>query len=115
MRKKTELYSTQQDELIEKIIDILDLDEENSITLYELDNDKEKINKIMELIPELRLYFTFGQIIGLFKPSVSQRPYLSIIRCITKKLYIMERSDYRIGGGRKGLRTIKYIFKMKTT
>ena len=57
MRKKTELYATQQDEMIEKIIDILDLDEENSITLYELDNDKAKTDKLLALIPELRLSF----------------------------------------------------------
>jgi hypothetical protein len=115
MRKKAELYPTQQDDLIEKIIDILDLDEENSITLYELDNDKVKIDKIMGLIPDLRLFFTFGHIRGVFDPYNLKRPHLSIIRCITNKLYIMESSDYRIGGGRKGIRTIKYIFKKKIT
>lgn len=114
MRKKTELYAKQQDEMIEKIIDILDLDEDKSITLYELDNDKVKTDKLLALIPELRLYFTFGHIIGVFEPEKTARPYLSIVRCITKKLYTMERSDYRIGGGRKGIRTIRYVFKKRT-
>ena len=35
----------EQEEMCEKIIGILDLPETNTITLYELDNDKEKQKK----------------------------------------------------------------------
>ena len=105
MRKKTELYSSQQDELINKIIDILELDVDNSFTLLELDNDNVKINKIMALIPDLRLYFTFGHIKGLFEPDKTVRPYLSIIKCVTKKLYTIERSDCYFAGRR----TVRYV------
>lgn len=44
MRLKEELYKKEQDEILQKIINIIDLDKENSITLYELDNNTE--NKI---------------------------------------------------------------------
>ena len=105
MRKKTELYASQQDDLIKKIISILDLDVDNSFTLYELDNDKTKINRIMGLIPDLRLYFTFGHIKGLFEPDKTVRPYLSIIKCVTKKLYTIERSNCWFAG--RG--TVRYV------
>ena len=39
MRLKTELYKEEQDEIINKIIEILELDTNNSIVLYDLDND----------------------------------------------------------------------------
>jgi hypothetical protein len=40
MRLKSELYKKEQTEIINNIIEILDLDNENSTTLYELDNNK---------------------------------------------------------------------------
>lgn len=109
MRKKTDLYPSQQDELINKIITILDLDVDNSFTLYELDNDDIKKNRIMALIPDLRLYFTFGHIKGLFEPDKTVRPYLSIIKGVTKKLYTIERSDCWFAG--RG--TVRYVLIQK--
>ena len=51
MRLKSELYKEQQNELSKKIIDILELDEDGCIILYNLDNDKAKIGKIMYTNP----------------------------------------------------------------
>ena len=59
MKLKSILYKKEQDEIINKIIDILVLDNNNSIILYELDNDKIKQDKILELIPDIRKYFSF--------------------------------------------------------
>tara|TARA_B110000285_G_scaffold221980_1_gene275601 strand:- start:1669 stop:1803 length:135 start_codon:yes stop_codon:yes gene_type:complete len=44
MRLKSELYKKEQNEILEKIIIIMNLDDENSITLHELDINKEKEN-----------------------------------------------------------------------
>ena len=52
MKLKSILYQKEQDELINKIINILSLDSENSIILYNLDNDKEKQDIILALIPD---------------------------------------------------------------
>ena len=41
MRLKSELYKKEQDYITDKIISILDLDNKNTYTLYELDNNKE--------------------------------------------------------------------------
>ena len=57
MKLKSILYKKEQDELVDKIINILELDNENSIILYNLDNDKTKQDKILELISEIRKYY----------------------------------------------------------
>ena len=114
MRLKSELYKKEQGEIVDKIIDILELDDENSIILYNLDNDKEKQNKILALIPEIRKYYSFTTIIGASEPDKAKRPYLSIIRQLTKRKYTMSSYDYRITQeGKKVIRTQKYIFTEK--
>ena len=50
MKLKSILYKKEQDDLVDKIINILELDNENSIILYNLDNDKTKQDKILKLI-----------------------------------------------------------------
>ena len=45
MRLKSELYKTEQNEIIDKIIGILDLGNKNTYTLYELDNNLEILAK----------------------------------------------------------------------
>lgn len=50
----------------------------------------------MNLIPELRMYFAFGKIIGISEPDQVKRPYLSLIKMITRSKYRLFKSDYRI-------------------
>ena len=47
MRLKSELYKKEQDDIIDKIISILDLENKNKYTLYELDNCEEIQTKII--------------------------------------------------------------------
>jgi hypothetical protein len=110
-----EWFQTEEDfirnDKINKIIDILVLDDNNSIILYELDNDKIKQDKILELIPDIRKYFSFTSVIGASEPDKAKRPYLSIIRQITKSKYNMLSCDYRIKEeGKEDIRTKKYLF-----
>jgi len=108
MRLKSELYKKEQEEICDKIIEILDLPETNTITLYELDNDKEKQKKIMELIPNIRKYFSFNNMKAVGEPHRIKRPWLSIIKQITKVKYKINSKDYRIKIGDKVERTILY-------
>lgn len=112
MKLKSELYKKEQDELCNKIINILQLDNDNSVILYELDNDNNKKQNIMSLIPELRKYFSFTKIIGINEPDKAKRPYLSIVRQITKKKYKMNSYDFRIKKDDNEIRTKKYIFSL---
>lgn len=113
MKLKSILYKKEQDELVNKIINILELDNENSIILFNLDNDKTKQDKILELIPEIRKYYSFSTIIGVSEPTKAKRPYLSIIRQLTKSKYKLNSYDYRIKQDEKeDIRTKKYIFEL---
>ncbi len=111
MRKKTELYKEEQDTIIEQLIEILGLDDQMSITLYELDNDQEKIDKIMELVPTIRKYFSASTVIGITDPEKTSRPWLSILRQILKGRYNMLSCDHRIKTDDKTIRTKKYLFQ----
>jgi hypothetical protein len=114
MRLKSELYSKEQDGIIDKIINILNLDKENSITLYELDNDIDKQNKILNLTPDIRKYYNFSKIPGVYySQDRISRPWLSIIRQITKKKFNMYSTDYRFPINNTKVRTTKYVFIKK--
>ena len=80
MRLKSELYKTEQNEIIDKIISILDLGNKNIYTLYELDNNLEIQTKIMFLIPEIRKWFSFNNMKSVGEPERIKRPWLSIIK-----------------------------------
>ena len=113
MKLKSILYKKEQDELVDKIINILELDNENSIILYNLDNDKRTQDNISELIPEIRKYYSFSTIIGASEQPKAKRPYLSIIRQLTKRKYKLNSYDYRIKqGGKEDIRTKKYVFEL---
>ena len=113
MRLKKDLYKKEQEEIVDKIITILDLGDDSTITLYELDNDKPKQEDILKLIPKIRKYFSFNDIIGVSDPKKANRPWLSIIRQITKLKYKMTRKDHRIReDGKEVIRTIIYKFEL---
>jgi hypothetical protein len=113
MKLKSELYKSEQYEICDKIIDILQLDNDKSITLYELDNDKVKQQKILDLIPDIRKYFSFGSIVGASEPEHTKRPWLSIIRHITKIKYQLIYGDYTKKINDTRIRTKRYIFLLK--
>ena len=110
MRLKSELYKKEQDEIIDKIITILDLENKNTYTLYELDNNEEIQKQIMELIPEIRKWFSFNGIKAVGEPSKIKRPWLSIIKHLIKSKYNMESLDYHFTENKKNIRTQMYDF-----
>ena len=113
MRLKSVLYKKEQDKIIDEIINILELDHENSITLHELDTNKEKQKLILDLIPTIRKYFSYKNVVGIATPTQCKRPYYSIIKFITKPKYNIYNSDSRIMVNNIKNRTTKYIFSIK--
>lgn len=107
MRLKSELYKKEQEEIVDQIIEILNLDNEHSITLYALDNDEEKQKKIMDLSINIRKYFTYTSIIGVKKKL--KRPWLSIIKNVCKLKYRIEKRDSWMNVDGKGFKTTKYF------
>jgi hypothetical protein len=117
MRNKTDLYSKEQSILEDKVLNILNLKQDNSITLYELDNDIEKQNQILELIPDIKKFFAFKNISGVRNTDKCIRPWLSIIKNLTKKKYNFYSADYsyRDKNTDELIRTKKYLFLNKDT
>jgi hypothetical protein len=110
MKYKSELYKKEQINLSNKIINILGLNENGQIILYHLDNDKNKTDKIMLLLPDLRKYFMFKNINGIENPNKLKRPWLSIIRHITKITYNMVSKDRHLMIDGNTIRTKIYTF-----
>ena len=95
--KLSEKYQTEREDICNKLINILKLDDNNSFLLCDLDEDMEKQNQIMEMKEEIQKYFACSTI-SSFKPNFNcKRPYLNIIRSILRKQnYIIETNDYCI-------------------
>jgi|UniRef100_A0A6C0JIK6 hypothetical protein len=108
--KLSEKYPTEREEICNKIITILNLKEDNTFLLCELDEDLEKQNKILELKEEIQQYFACSTI-SSFKPNFDcKRPYLNIIRSILRKQnYIFIGNDYTIKINSIPKKTIKYL------
>jgi len=114
--KLSEKYQTEREDICTKLINILELGEDNTFLLCDLDNDIEKQNKILGMKEEIQKCFACSTI-SSFKPNFEcKRPYLNIIRSILRKQnYNIENGDFWLKY-ENGLlkRTIKYkIFRNK--
>ena len=110
MRLKSELYKKEQEEIIDKIISILELEHKNTYTLYELDKNVEIQQKITELIPEIRKWFSFNGLKAVGEPEKFKRPWLSIIKQLTKIKYNIKSKDFQFTENGKYIRTHIYTF-----
>ena len=110
MRLKSELYKKEQDSIIDKIISILDLENKNTYTLYELDKNEEIQKQIMELIPEIRKWFAFNNIKAVGEPERIKRPWLSIIKNLLKSKYTIENKEQQFKINEKWIKSPIYIF-----
>ena len=110
MRLKSELYKKEQEEIVDKIISILDLKNRTEYTLYELDKNEEIQKQIIELIPDIRKYYSFNGIKAVGEPSKIKRPWLSIIKHLIKLKYNVVSLDYHFTEDGNYIRTQKYCF-----
>lgn len=114
MRLKSELYKKEQEVICDKVINILILDDNNSFILRNLDNDKSKQKELLDLIPEIRKYFAFGGMIGVSEPKKTQRPFMSIIRNVSKVKYDMITTNCYIRLDKDTRKkTMRYYFTKK--
>jgi hypothetical protein len=86
MREKLcDKYKQEREEICKKLIDILQLDANNSFLLSELDDDTEKQSSILNMKDDIQKYFACSEI-SSFKPNFEcKRPYLNIVRGILRK------------------------------
>ena len=67
-----------------------------------------KSKKIMDLIPEIRKWFSFNNMKAVGEPSKRKRPWLCIIKQLIKTKYNIVSSDYRMMDNDLEIRTHKY-------
>jgi len=113
--KKSERYGKEQEEIGNKIIEILKLDEKQTFLLCDLDEDLEKQQAILGLKDDIQKYFAVSSMTAFHNDRKTKRDYLIIVKGILKQLgYVMEKRDYTLKIEGKGMykRTIQYkIFK----
>jgi hypothetical protein len=87
-KKKVEKYSTERHDIYEKVKSILNITETNkAFYLHDIDNDKDKQQKIIDMKSLIELYFK-SKNSAVFMPEEKQavRPYMSLIRLVFKEM-----------------------------
>jgi hypothetical protein len=83
--KLSDKYVLQREELCNKILTILAIDDRNYFLLCDLDADTDKQQQLLNLKDEIKTYFACSTI-STFKPNFKcKRPYLNIIRSILRQ------------------------------
>jgi hypothetical protein len=78
-------YKNEREEICKKLIDILQLDTNNSFLLSDLDTDIKKQTAILNMKEEIQKCFAVSSI-SSFKPDRDcKRPYLNIVRGILRQ------------------------------
>lgn len=111
-QKKAIKYKKEQEEIIEKIITILDATNKTFI-LYDIDNDEEKQKQIYNLIDDIKKYFSSYNVGGLKEPERYKRTWLSIVRQLLKKKYNVISGDLTITKNEEKIRTRIYTLTDK--
>ena len=101
----------EKDKIVKNIIDILEI-KDNEFSLYELDNNIIKQNKLMELKPEIEKLYKKKELTFLqLNKKEYTRPYLCLIKSILKERkysIIIQKGNLKMDDGtRKGFQ--KYI------
>lgn len=113
MKSKDELYAAEQAAVKKKLWKMLPLDANNSITLHDLESNQKLLDSITGLIPEIRTYFSMSKVTAICTPGRIKRPWLSVIRHLTKDEYTMVSTDCRIVIDGVAIRTKRYLFCQK--
>ena len=109
-KKDKNEYAKERNDTINTLYNILELDDENSFTTYELDKDIEKQKKIEELLDDFRKYFKLS---GSTYQQKGKRPYMSMIRNIMKLKYNIFIKETSIVDNGERHRTRRYFFIVK--
>ena len=86
------------------------MEHKNTHTLYELDKNEEIQNKIMELISEIRKWFSFNGLKAVGEPSRIKRHWLSIIKQLTNTKYNLLIKELRYTDRVIQIKTQHYTF-----
>jgi len=95
-QKKEIKYKKEQEEIFEKLLNIIDTNGNKTFTLYEIDNNENKQKEIYDLVSDIKKYFSTYNIGGITEPNRYKRTWLSIIRQLLKRKYNVISGDLTI-------------------
>ena len=81
--KNAELYYDERERICTRLIDILQLDQNNTFLLKDLDEDIEKQQDILNLKDDIRQVFCVSKL-APYKAAECKRPYIIILRNILR-------------------------------
>jgi hypothetical protein len=84
-KKKTEKYESERNLIYERLMNMLNYNEDNSFTLDEIDKNTELQNQIVGLTDDIRKYYSASGCRGCREERGSKRPFMSIIRYIVRQ------------------------------
>jgi hypothetical protein len=92
-KKKKHKYKQEQQEILDRLLNILNYNNDYTFYLYDLDNKTELQENIINLSDDIKKYYPSSSCMGVNGKNC-KRPYLSIIRYIlkyhNKELYFMD-------------------------
>ena len=93
--KRSDQYQEERESICLTILELLELDEQRSFLLCDLDTDISKQQRILDLKEEIQKVFACSTI-STFKPNFEcKRPYLNMIRSILRQQnYTFIGNDY---------------------
>lgn len=112
MRLKSELYSEQQTQIKNTLFSILDIPNKTVFLAHDIEEDKNTVQAILDLIPSIRKYFSTGNLTAFTETEKSKRPWFSVFRFLIKDTYNLMITDCYIPQHRK--KTRKYTLIPKT-
>jgi len=113
MKTKTELYTNERQIILDKLFEILNINEENNtFFLGDLDNNETKQNQILELESDIRKYFVCGNW-ACFTNHTIKRKVLSIIKNLINAMNynIISKRKLIINKNNRYHDTIYYLIK----
>ena len=110
MISKAKHYQNEQTNIVDKIVNILNLQDNPVQELYVMDRDYVMQQKIMELSQEIEFYYNCNNLKAVTDPSRIKRPWLSIIKTLLKNHYQIIVDDYNKKVEDKFEHTKKYTF-----
>jgi len=115
--KKSIKFKDQQNKIIKELYNLLPLDDSNSFTLYTLEQPEyEHIRKqILDMIPDIKKYFSINNMKSVSNPNKSHRSWLCITRSILKQKYTIFMTDCYIKMNENKIKTRRYTFIQKPT
>ena len=94
--KKSILFVKERKDVCDKMLNILQLDDNNSFILCKLEDDEEKKKQIMDLAEDIRKFYVGSEVASLRVGSSLKRKYLNVIRYLLKQNgYKLIASNYR--------------------